>query len=29
MEYQKMLNLLNKASDSNFVTGNLDIVNDQ
>ena len=28
MEYQKILNLLNEASDSKFVTGKWNIVND-
>ena len=29
MEYQKILNLLNEAGDSKFVTGKWNIVNDQ
>ena len=29
MEHQKILNLLNEASDSNFATRNWNIVNDQ
>ena len=29
MEHQKILNLLNEASDSRFVTRKLNIVNDQ
>ena len=28
MEYQKILNLLNEASDSKFLTGKWNIVND-